>query len=120
MRTLLRVCVCCVVLSLLAGCAGSYYSQGQKSLNSGDYDGAITSLNLALEQYPDDAEILRELGIAYYSKTEMDTAVDYLLNSFFQDSTDGRTLFYLGTAFEIQKKPDHAIHPCSNHQLESL
>ncbi len=97
------------ILLLFIGCAASHYSQGEKSLDREDYDAAILAFEKALEEKPDDPVIERELGIAHYSKPDMDKAIPLLLKSFLKDSADGRTLFYLGTAFEIQGDIPYAI-----------
>src|SRR4030042_4222032 len=97
------------ILLLFIGWSASHYSQGEKSLDREDYDAAILAFEKALEEKPDDPVIERELGIAHYSKPDMDKAIPLLLKSFLKDSADGRTLFYLGTAFEIQGDIPYAI-----------
>ncbi len=98
-----------IPLIFLIGCAGSYYTQGRQSLKRQEYDTAITQFRAALADYPGDPEILREMGIAYYEKSELDSAKLYLLKSFVKDTTDGRTLFYLGATFEQKQDIPHAI-----------
>ncbi len=93
----------------LTGCAPTYYTQGRKSMEIEDYDTAIEYFEMALKKNPNDQKALRELGIVYYSRIEFDKAFPYLIQAFLQDSTDGRTLFYLGTAYEITKDYRHAI-----------
>ena len=108
-KTICKLCTLLLIIQLLGGCTASYYQQGRKSLEAENFDSAITSFEKALEEKPDDTQILRELGIAYYRNIQWDRAIPTLLQAFFQDSTDGRTLFYLGTAFEITKDYPHAI-----------
>jgi TolB-like protein/Tfp pilus assembly protein PilF len=98
-----------VIVLLLGGCTASHYTQGKRSLRIEDYDSAIESFELAKEKHPENLKVLRELGIAYYSKIQFDKAIPNLIQAFLLDSTDGRTLFYLGTAYEITKDIPHAM-----------
>ena len=109
MRNLLKCVIFLTILSFLAGCAVSHYSQGRKHLAEEDYDAAIEAFEMALKENPEDAKILRELGIVYYGKTDFEKAIPLLLQAFLKDSTDGRTLFYLGTAYEITHNIRFAI-----------
>ena len=93
----------------LAGCGTSLYLQGEKSLAKEDFDAAIASFERALKDNPEDLQLLRECGIAYYRKPAMDQAIPLLFRAFAKDSIDGRTLFYLGTAYEIRKEYARAM-----------
>jgi tetratricopeptide (TPR) repeat protein len=96
-------------LWLFISCAASHYNLGRRHLEAEEYDEALAELELAKKENPDDPRVFRDLGIAQYSKLDFGDAIQNLLQAFFQDSTDGRTLFYLGTAFEITKKYDMAM-----------
>ncbi|HEX9934088.1 MAG TPA: tetratricopeptide repeat protein [bacterium] len=99
-----------MVAFLLAGCAStSYLSIGRRHLEKEEYDLAIAAFQAAQEEDPENAQIQRELGIAHYQKAEFDKAIPFLLQAFLADTTDGRTLFYLGTAFEITNDLKHAF-----------
>jgi len=104
--------VFCAVISLfLAGCAATvnFFQQGEDQLERKEYDAAIQSFEMARKNDPENTGILREMGVAFYRKAEYNKAMPLLLQAFIQDSTDGRTLFYLGTAFEIQEDYPRAM-----------
>lgn len=109
MKRFLIVAACCAMIVLLVGCAGSSYTLGRQSLDQKDYDAAILHFKDALAKSPGDPEILREIGVAYYGKSDLGSAKTYLLESFLKDTTDGRTLFYLGATYEQQQDIPHAI-----------
>jgi tetratricopeptide (TPR) repeat protein len=95
---------------LLGGCASTgFYSMGVKHLEDKEYDLAIEAFQKAREQDPENLLIKRELGVAHYRKAEIDKALPLLIEAFLADSTDGRTLFYLGTAFESTGDFPHAL-----------
>jgi tetratricopeptide (TPR) repeat protein len=97
-------------LLFLAGCAATnYYSIGKNHLEKEEYDTAIQAFETAYQNNPDDPKISREMGIAYYRKTDFGKAIPLLQKAFLKDSTDGRTLFYLGTAHEILKDYPRAM-----------
>ena len=112
-KTTLILFLCC--LGVIMGCAASHYTLGHRHLKAEQYDDALTEFELAKESQPDNPKILRDIGITYYQKLDFQNAIDYLLQSFLIDSTDGRTLFYLGTAFEITKKNDMAMDMYSRY-----
>ncbi|MBN2102439.1 hypothetical protein JW835_00190 [bacterium] len=96
-------------LWMIMGCAASHYSLGKKHLNNEAYAQALAEFELAKQENPNDPKVFREMGIAYYQQLDFKNAIQHLLQAFLQDSADGRTLFYLGTAFEITKQPDMAM-----------
>jgi len=98
-----------IVLYLLAGCAPSYYSEGRKHVQRQDYDAAIEAFETALQENPEDTRMIRELGIVHFKKKDLDKAFPLLLKAFIADSTDGRTLFYLGSTYELTQQLPYAI-----------
>ena len=108
-RIFIKSLIFLLVLHFLMGCAASFYSQGRKNLEKEDYDAAVEAFELALRERPNDARILREMGITFYRKGEFSKAIQYLLEAFKQDQKDGQTLFYLGVAFETTDKIRYAI-----------
>jgi len=58
--------------------ASLYFGAGTQSLMAKNYTEALTSLIKANELDPDNAEILNNLGMAYYFKGEKDLAVKHL------------------------------------------
>ncbi|MDZ7272058.1 MAG: hypothetical protein ONB17_10615, partial [candidate division KSB1 bacterium] len=91
------------------GCATSYHGRAKTALRRHDYDLALRHLVLALEEQPTDPQVLRDVGIALYGKEEYAAAIRALSKAFALDSTDARTLFYLGSAYEITGDLDGAI-----------
>jgi tetratricopeptide (TPR) repeat protein len=110
LRTILRWGAVAAALILLAGCAATnHYAMGRTHLEREEYDAAIEAFAAARESDPGNPLVAREMGIAYYSKIDFDKAIPLLLEALVKDSTDGRTLFYLGTAYEIVKDYGHAM-----------
>ena len=89
-----------VFLLLVSGCSTSYYQKGRKYLIRKNYDKAEESFRLALKTYSKDIGAVRELGITFFHKAQLDSAMPYLLTAFLEDTSDARTLFYLGSAYE--------------------
>ena len=96
-------------LWMMMGCAASHYSLGKKHAEAEQYEQALTEFELAKQEKSGDPNIFREMGIVYYQQLDFKNAIQHLLQAFLMDSTDGRTLFYLGTAFEITQKTDMAM-----------
>ncbi len=95
---------------LLANCAASNaHRRGADFLKQDRFEEAVRWLETARAEDPGNAEVCRDLGIAYYRKPDFQNARRFLLESFVSDSTDGRTLFYLGTLYETLKDYPHAI-----------
>lgn len=61
--------------------AGIYFGAGTQSLMERQYTDALKNLLKANELDPDNAEILNNLGMAYYFKGERDMAIKYLNQS---------------------------------------
>ncbi len=103
------VCAGCIFL-FLAGCATtSQYGLGRAHLEKKQYDQAIQAFVAAIREEPNNALIWRDLGVALYEKGIVKRAGQSLLKAFLKDSTDGRTLLYLGMTFEDQKDYRFAI-----------
>ncbi|MBN1893528.1 tetratricopeptide repeat protein [bacterium] len=100
-----------VLLLILLGCAASLspYEEGRRSMAAGDYESALKYFDMALKESPDDPMVLKELGVLYHRREDYSKAIRCLLRPFLQDSTDGRTLFYLGTAYEARGDRVHAM-----------
>ena len=109
-KTILTGMVILFLILCIGGCiTTSYYSQGRRSMKYEDWETAIEYFELARTKNPEDPRIRRELGIVYYQKDDLNQAIPHLLEAFIMDSTDGRTLFYLGTAYEVIRDYRHAI-----------
>jgi tetratricopeptide (TPR) repeat protein len=95
---------------LLGGCASTgNFAKGEKHLENGEYDLAIEAFETARDENPEHIPVKRELGIAHYKKADIEKAFPLLLEAFLADSADGRTLFYLGAAFETRGDIPHAM-----------
>lgn len=102
-----------VILSMVCihfmGCAPSMTNQAQKLIEDEAYGEAMTILESLLKVKPNDPAALREMGIVHHRQGNMEESIPFLMKAFVADSTDGRTLFYLGTAFESTGRIDYAI-----------
>ncbi|MBD3183240.1 tetratricopeptide repeat protein [Candidatus Poribacteria bacterium] len=99
-----------LIVLIISGCAyNTPYHQGRRALNMAEYDQAITLLNQALEESPDDARILTDLGTAYYKKEDFDKAVPYLEKAKSVDPMYGMSYFYLGLIYERQQEYQKAL-----------
>ncbi len=107
----LKKFLCLAGVLFLGGCASNmnYFSLGQQHLQREEHEEAIRAFESARKERPDDPKIKRELGIGYYQKSQFDKAIPLLLEAFLADTSDGRTLFYLGTAFEATNDIPHAL-----------
>ncbi len=76
--SLILISSCASKNDLKAKQAGLYFGAGTQSLMSKNYTAALTSLLKANELDPDNAEILNNLGMAYYFKGEEDLAIKHL------------------------------------------
>lgn len=79
MKTVLAACLCFVFLS---GCgkeseADAYVEQGMEALAREDFDGARAALLEAEKHSPEDAGVLRAMGIVYYEEENYKEALDY-------------------------------------------
>ncbi len=93
----------------MMGCAASHYGQAKSALRRHDYDGALRHLAVALAEHPSDPELLRDTGIALFGAQDYAAAIRALSRAFALDSTDARTIFYLGSAYEVTGNLDGAI-----------
>lgn len=100
---------------ILMGCAASHYGQAKGELRRQNYDAALRHLAIALEERRGDPLVLRDTGIALYGKEDYAAAITVLRRAFRLDSTDARTLFYLGSAYELTGDLDGAIDMYRRH-----
>lgn len=89
--------------------------QGKKLLSEGEYDRAAEVLINALEEEPDNPEISRNLGIAYYKLGQFNQALDKLEKAKQGLPKDSRLIFYLGLVYEKLEQYDKAIEEYSNY-----
>lgn len=84
----------CLLLLSLWGCgkkdeAAGYIEQGMEALAGGDPAGAKEILAKAEEQAPEDAGVLRALGIVFYQEGDYPQAVSYFSNALLALGDDG-------------------------------
>ncbi|MBN2416469.1 tetratricopeptide repeat protein [bacterium] len=94
---------------VLAGCASSRYATGVRYLQQGNEGAAVRAFADCIRNGESAAKAVRELGVIYYNRGRFDAARQILLKAFTADSTDGRTLLFLGSAYEGLEQYDKAI-----------
>jgi tetratricopeptide (TPR) repeat protein len=111
-----------ILIIVVAGCAvRSDYYQGQRSLESGNYDAAISLFQYSLKTSPSDPKILTGLGYAYYKKNDIPNAIQYLESAKSADPLYGKAYLYLGRIYEEQENLQKAIKEYNDYyQLEPL
>ncbi|MEW5767042.1 MAG: tetratricopeptide repeat protein [bacterium] len=110
------LCSVFCLLSFMIGCltTGSL-RQGRKLLSEGEYDRATEVLTNALKEEPDNPEIYRDMGIAYYKLGQYNQALDKLEKAKQGLPKDSRLIFYMGLVYEKLEKYDQAIEEYSNY-----
>ena len=98
------------IVLVISGCAvRSDYYQGQRSLEQGNYDAAISLFMYALRSSPDDPKILTELGYAYFKKNDYQKGTQYFEKAKSIDPTYTKAYLYLGMVYETQEELPKAI-----------
>jgi len=100
---------------LVAGFGPSSHKQGRKHLENGDYTRALEALTNALNEFPDNPKIHRDMGIAYYKIEQYEQALAELDKAKQKLEKDGNVMLYLGLTYERLKKYDKAIEEYSNY-----
>ena len=96
-------------------CASSKKNVDVARMDETQLDEAIKALSQSFKQNPNDGNIVRELGIAFYRKRDFEMAIPSFKKALALNPRDGRALFYLGTVFEIQGDIDKAIETYRQH-----
>jgi len=97
------------LLLLAGGCATTQYNLGRKALDEKAYDTAMTHLVQSIRQGDHVFESTRDLGILFYEQGKFPTAQRVLEKAMAMDSTDGRSLLYMGATYEALAQYDRAI-----------
>lgn len=99
-----------LMVMFVLGCATTPLKKGIQQTEQQDYETAITTFELLLEEdKADSAKVMTELGITYFKMKEMNQAFPLLLKSFLKDTSNTRTLFYLALIYEMQDKYPYAL-----------
>lgn len=93
----------------------SNLKRGRKHLENGEYSQALAVLTDALNEDPDNPEIHRDLGIAYYRTKQYEQALMELNKAKEGLKKDGQVIFYLGMTYERIEQYDKAIEEYSNY-----
>lgn len=96
-------------LGVLSGCAVSRYGMGVRYLEEGNESAAVRAFADCIQRGESAEQAVRELGVIFYNRGRYDAARQILLKAFAADSTDGRTLLFLGSAYEQLNRFDQAI-----------
>ena len=106
-----------IILGLtIMGCAiHSDYYQGQRSLESGNYDAAISLFQYAITKSPNDPQIYTSLGYAYLKKDDLPKAIQNFEKAKSIDPTYGKAYLYLGMLYEKQRELPKAIQEYNSY-----
>lgn len=100
----------------IMGCAiHSDYYQGQRSLEIGNYDAAISLFLYAITKSPNDPQIYASLGYAYFKKDDLPKAIQNFEKAKSIDPTYGKAYLYLGMLYEKQGELPKAIREYNSY-----
>jgi tetratricopeptide (TPR) repeat protein len=92
-----------------AGQQAPDFTKPRQLLQQGKYDEAIAELEQIAADHPDAKGISRELGVAYYKKSEYLRAARYLKTALNEDPADNEATQLLGLSYYLSGKPSDAI-----------
>lgn len=82
-----RIFLLVAIIFLLAGCSSAYedaVAQAEAQMKSGDFEGALDSYNLALEEKPDSPEIREQVALI----KDYETLEEHVANSEWEEASD--------------------------------
>lgn len=94
---------------LFGGCAATQYGLGRKALDEKSYTVALGHFVESLRAQEQVFESTRDLGVLFYEQGKFSTARPILEKAMAMDSTDGRTLLFMGATYEAMAEYDRAI-----------
>lgn len=115
MITTPRTIIIFILILFMFGCASASLRQGRSYLAKEKYPQALEALTNALNEDPDNPEIHRDLGIAYYKTDQYEQALDELEKAKQGLGKDDRLIFYIGLTYEKLKLYDKAIEEYANY-----
>jgi tetratricopeptide (TPR) repeat protein len=87
----------------------SDFTKERELLQQGKYDEAIAELQQLASEHPEIRGVARELGIAYYKKSDYFRAAQSLQQALQEDSKDTEATQLLGLSYYLSGKPTEAI-----------
>ncbi len=107
---LLNFCLCCLLFTVLSGCATTvtiqqqkkadfHYKMGISSLKEGNFQMAYVHLQRALPLNPDNKDVLHGLGIVYLHFEKIKESEDYFLKAISIDPNFSEAHNNLGTLY---------------------
>ncbi len=103
------------IIQFLTGCSITLYDEALNYADNGNYDQAIAKFKQALIAEPQNPDIQRELGIAFYKSKDFANAISSLNNALQLNSNDGTSIFYLGLSYESVPDYDNALKYYKNY-----
>jgi len=107
-----RLCLSAILcLALLSACGrreDSLLQAGIEKLRTGDFETAVTLLELAAESDPDNASVHGNLGLAYWKLKQPDRAIQEFKTTDRLSRGDERPLEFLGQIYIAERNLDEA------------
>jgi tetratricopeptide (TPR) repeat protein len=92
------------------------FAQPRRLLQQGEYDAALAALHNIEAQHPATKGLSRELGVAYYKKSDYLNAITYLKKAREENPDDSEAVQLLGLSFYLAGRPAEAIVPLEKVQ----
>jgi tetratricopeptide (TPR) repeat protein len=96
-------------VAVLAGDGSAILQTAQRQFNAGNYSSAITTLQPAVNQNPDNAEIFYWLGRNYYELRDYDNAITQAEKSVQLDAKNSLYHMWLGRAYGEKADREHSF-----------
>jgi len=103
------------IILIFTGCSATLYDEGLSDVDKGEFKQAISKFQEALIAEPENPDIHRELGIAYYKSNDYANAISSLSKALHLNSEDGSSIFYLGLSYESLPDYDNALKYYKNY-----
>lgn len=108
-------CVLALTCVATLGCNQRSQNPDRDFVKEGDYDTALVELRIAEGKNPRDWKIKRNLGIVYFRTDRVSKAIEKLSEAYKINTSNGRTLLFLGLAYEKQAQYAKAVEIYSHH-----
>ncbi len=104
-----------LIISFLSGCAMSNYRRGVNHLKKDEFNEAVTLLEEAENESPENYRVKRDLGVALFKVKRFDVSINKLKEAKELNSKDSKTIFYLGLSYEGKNMLSEAISEYKNY-----